>query len=157
MKYFLSVFAFICLGILALALGIFDNKNVSDINPFIIGQTVYPAKNFSSITLSKDLVKMASEGAVVINLTKDLIRVRFINGDEETYAWPWFVAKEKLVLTDEWIIGNQFVVGQCVRAIPSSVREDFPDKGIVVEVDKSWIRLKGYDGWINAGHFQRCQ
>lgn len=152
MKKYL-IFAALALAIMAVV----GCSTPDEVNPFVIGQTVYPADNFRLTDPTDDFMKVAEEGAEVINLTKDLIRVRFSDNTEKVYDWSWFVANNDLVLTDDWVLGNPFSVGQTVCAVPDSVREDFPDSGVVADVVGELLLLDNYDSPINSGHFQECQ
>ena len=125
-------------------------------NPFVIGQTVYPADNFSLTGSTKEVVALADQGAQIVNMTRDLIRVQFADGSEAVYNWKWFDAGEPFELTDEWVFGNPFVVGETVCAVPRSVDRNFSDKGVVSEVHDELIKLEGEDSLIYFGHFQRC-
>jgi hypothetical protein len=121
---------------------------------FYVGETVYPAEGFSNNNSPK-ITSMANEGVVVVNLSDKLVRVKFVDGSEATYGLDWFISKEPT--SPNWVVGNKFVVGQEVCAIPSSVREPFPNKGVVEKIDGDLVELKGYTGSIDFMHFQVCR
>lgn len=153
MKHFFSLLLVIVLaGLVIVGCG----GNAPKTNPFVIGQTVYPKSDFVLTASAEQFAKMA-QGAKVINTSSDLIRVRFSDNTEGVYGWVWFIAKEPLVLTEDWVLGNPFSTGQTVCAVPDSVRESFPDKGIVTEIHGELIKLEGYDSLLHSGHFQECQ
>jgi len=134
-------------------------------NPFVIGQTIYVADDFYYTLLSnfsEEMVKdLETNGAQVVDITAGLVRYRLSDGSESMSNWRWFTQKEDLVLTDNWVLGNPFSVGQRVCAVANSIRERFPDEGIVDAINGSLLRLKGYregvDGWIGWAHFQECR
>ncbi len=165
-------------SVLAFNVGQWFRSNNLRENPFVIGQTVYPTEAYLDELTSREvgyrslgyeefalreaaLQEVIGEGGVVMDMTAHLIRIRFSDGSESDFDWGWFEAKEGLVLTDDWVLGNPFSVGQTVCAIPDSIRLDFPDRGVVEAISGNLLKLRGYGStysdYIHFGHFQECR
>jgi hypothetical protein len=126
-------------------------------NPFTIGDTVSPVEGAPFTGFSDEsFASFKNDGAMVVDLTNEFVRVCLEDGSEDTYYWKWLEKKDELVLTRDWVIGNPYSPGQEVCAIPSSLAESFPDKGIVEAIDGDQLQVEGFDRLIDWGHFQEC-
>lgn len=128
-----------------------------DINPFKVGQTIYPNGNF--LRFNEEFETIAQDGVKVIDITISLVRVMWSDGNEGTYHWSYFVdQKESMALSDDWLIGNIFAVGQEVCATLSSTSlGHIPTRGIIQEIAGRLITLEEEeDRWFDHKHFQKC-
>ena len=133
---------------------LFTMEKSDPLNPFQIGQVVYPSEDFLLTNPTTEEYNLYQKGATVIDMNQELIRLRFADNSEAVYAADWFVAHSPLVLSGEWVLGNQFRVGDVVCAIPVSQGEDIPQKGTVTKVNGNFVYFD--DQAISYGHYQKC-
>ena len=133
------------------------NSSVPEINPFQIGQTVYFSEKYYSVLNDLGYSRsLAENGVEVVDLTKDLVRVKFTDGSEHFCNWRWIASSKKISLTDKWVLGNPFSVGQTVCVVPSSSWEDIPLKGKVLKVKDDFLVVEGNEKHIHYLHYQEC-
>lgn len=133
---------------------LFTMEKRAPLNPFQIGQTVYPSKDFLLTNPTTEQFNLYQKGATVIDMNQELIRLRFADNSEAVYAADWFVAHSPLVLSGEWVLGNQFRPGDVVCVIPDSKDLDIPQKGTITKVSEKFVYFD--DQAISWGHFQKC-
>ena len=121
-------------------------------NPFQVGQKVSVTDKYAEVQGAEEAELLDCQ---IINMTAAQVRIR-CNGLEKDLHWSWLKADGELELTDEWVFSNPFRVGQEVCAVPDSIREDFLDIGVVVDLQNELIKLDDYPDWINWTHFQYC-
>lgn len=136
-------------------------------NSFRLYEVVYPGPGFNRLKLPAEFVSEAKKGALIIDLTNSYIRIRLENGDEYVFNKDLFKAGSEdndrntdnyvPFRYDSWMVGNQFVAGQVICAIPRSVIESFPDWGVVIGTEGEFVYILGHSGPINSEHFQKCK
>lgn len=140
---------------LALALAIVSAScSPAEVNPFQIGQTVYPSEIYGGKHTKAEL-ELAQEGARVLDITETLVRVEYADGSVDFLHNEYFVPGD-VALDEDWLLGNPFAVGQEVCAVPGSVREPFPDRAAITGIDGERLYLAGYQYPVNWTHFQEC-
>jgi hypothetical protein len=141
--------------ITALLLSACGTPNQQETNPFQIGQVIYPNADYATEHTDEE-VTIAKQGAKVLDITSEFVRVQYSDGNVDVLSFLWFEPAE-MELTDEWAIGNPFHEGDEVCAVPDSVREDFPDEGTVTGITMDYILIDDYGSLLNWSHFQSCE
>jgi hypothetical protein len=128
---------------------------ISHPKPFgLIGKTIEAKPSFYNETR---LDKSTTDPIVVIDATKDFVRVKLQNGDLKTFGWGWFlVSKNDLPVSHRWIIGNKFQNGDKVCLIEENP-EDLPLTAKVLQSKGDHIKVNGHEGWINFTYYKICQ
>ena len=126
-----------------------------EINPFRIGQVIYPNEEYAEEHNAKELA-LANQGTKVLDISSQLVRVQYSDGSVDVLSFYWFEPAE-IELTEKWALGNPFHEGDKVCAVSDSLREGFLDKGIIDGVSGEFVLIKDHDTLLNWGHFQFCQ
>ncbi|KKS07013.1 hypothetical protein A3K01_04135 [candidate division WWE3 bacterium RIFOXYD1_FULL_43_17] len=132
-----------------------SGSSEQETNPFQIGQTIYPNKDYVESHYPEH-VAIAIQGGKVVDITRDLVRIEYNDGSTYVFDHEWFQPLE-MELSEVWMLGNPFHVGDYVCAVPDSIRESFPDAGNVSKVQGELIQLNGSGHLINWAHFQLCK
>ena len=157
---------YIVLLVLALGLVIippiaFASGTHNEIPDFQIGQTVVTTDKYPE-TFHDDGI--ANKILQIVDMNSELLRVQDEDGNEYVLSYEW-LEPLPMELSEDWVFGNPFKVNDYVCSTPGSLRESFPDEGVVAEVDGDFISLLYWENYgpvertdmINWQHFQFCE
>lgn len=141
-----------------------DANQIPDYGPnyFFVGQHVKPSNSFRFDDGQKE-VQM--EGAMVVDISRDFVRVVFSDGRIETYNKIHFIPAEEGQVASEpwysedWKVGNTFRLHDyvCIADPTNDNNGSIPYFGVVTDVDEEGLLEVNYQGRYSWEWFKRCE
>lgn len=136
-------------------------KRMELANPFQVGQRVSFSKDFANVRRHEENIYIP-DGGIVVDLNEDLVRVKISDGRVLTMDYQWleypdYPAPITRFLTDEWVVGNQFVVRDKVCLADPSINNKLPLFGTIVSVNDEHIVISEHDGPVHWSHYIPCR